>query len=75
MADNYDEINEPFKRQAQHVFVETSSQSDEPSANFDNYISFNKNKNVLQYSRCFSRRKLKFLIISSIENNVEAQIK
>ena len=40
MADNYDEINEPFKLQAQHVFVATSSESDELSANMDNYTFF-----------------------------------
>ena len=27
MADNYDEINEPFKLQAQLVFIATSSES------------------------------------------------
>ena len=36
MADNYDEINEPFKLQAQYVFVATSSESDELSANMGN---------------------------------------
>ena len=44
MADNYDEINEPFKLQAQHVFVATSSESDELSANVDNYTSVTNNK-------------------------------
>ena len=29
MADNYDEINESFKLQAQHLLVATSSESDE----------------------------------------------
>ena len=44
MADNYDEINEPFKLQAQHVFVANSSESDEPSANMYNYVSASKIK-------------------------------
>ena len=39
MADNYDEINEPFKFQAQHAFVANYSKSDEPSTNIDNYES------------------------------------
>ena len=30
MADNYDEINKLFNIQTQNVFVETSSESDEP---------------------------------------------
>ena len=47
MADNYDEINEPFKLQAQHVFVATSSESDELSANMDNYTSVTNNKMLL----------------------------
>ena len=57
MADNYDEINEPFKLQAQHVFVATSSESDELSANMDNYTSVTNNNFFLPYSRCCSRRK------------------
>ena len=44
MADNYDEINEPLKLQAQHLFVITSSESNEPSANMDNYTSVTNNK-------------------------------
>ena len=47
MADNYDEINEPFKLQAQHVSVATSSESDELSANMDNYTSVTNNKMLL----------------------------
>ena len=57
IADNYEEISEPFKLQAQHVFVATSSESDELSANIDNYTSVTNNKNALPYSRCCSRRK------------------
>ena len=44
MANNYGKINEPFKLQAQHVFVATSSESDELSANMDNYTSVTNNK-------------------------------
>ena len=44
MADNYNEINEPFKLQAQHVFVATSSESDELSMNMDNFTSVTNNK-------------------------------
>ena len=44
MADYYNEINEPFKLQAQSVFVANSSESDEPSANMDNYTSVTNNK-------------------------------
>ena len=46
MVDDYDEINKPLKLQAQHVFVATSSESDEPSANMDNYTSVTNNKMV-----------------------------
>ena len=44
MADNYDEINEPYKLQTQHAFVATSSESNEPSANMDSYVSITNNK-------------------------------
>ena len=44
MVDNYDEINEPFKLQSHNVFVATSSESDELSANMDNYTSVTNNK-------------------------------
>ena len=44
MADNYDEMNEPFKQQALHVFAENSSESDELSAKIDNYTSVTNNK-------------------------------
>ena len=44
MADNYDEINEPLKLQAQHVFVATSSESDGRLANINNYTSVTNNK-------------------------------
>ena len=44
MADYYNEINEPFKLQAQSVFEANSSESDEPSANMDNYTSVTNNK-------------------------------
>ena len=44
MADNYDNINDPFKLQAQHVFAATSSESDELSANMDNYTFITNNK-------------------------------
>ena len=44
MADNYYEINEPFKLQAQHVYVATSSESNEPSINMDNCTSVTNNK-------------------------------
>ena len=47
MADNYNEINEPFKLQAQHVFVATSSESNKLSANMDNYTSVTNNKTLL----------------------------
>ena len=44
MTDNYDEINEPFKLQTQHVFVATSLELDELSANMDNCTSITNNK-------------------------------
>ena len=44
MDDNYDEINKTFKLPAQHVFVATSSESDELSANMDNYTNVTNNK-------------------------------
>ena len=51
MADNYDEINEPFKLQAQHVFVATSSKSDELSSNMDN-------THLLQTIKCFTIQQM-----------------
>ena len=73
MADNYDDVNESFKLQAQHVFVSTSSESDELSANMDNYTSVTNNK-TLYYTADFAvEEKPESLIISSIESNVEAQ--
>ena len=44
MVDNYDEINEPFKLQAQHVFVATSLELVELSSNTDNYTFVTNNK-------------------------------
>ena len=73
MADNYDEINEPFKLQAQHVFVANSSESDELSVNMDNYISVTNNKILYHTSDVVVLEKLESLIISLIESNVEAQ--
>ena len=73
MADNYDEINEPFKLQAQHVFVATSSESDELSANIDNYTSVTNNKMLLHTADVAVEEKPESLIISPIESNEEAQ--
>ena len=47
MAYNYDDINEQFKLQAHLVFAATSSESDELSANMDNYTSVTNNKKLL----------------------------
>ena len=44
MTDNYDEINEQFKLQTQHVFVVTSLELDELSSNTDNYTFVTNNK-------------------------------
>ena len=82
MADNYDEINEPFKLQAQHVFVAASSESDEISdelsdelsVNMDNYTSVTNNKMLLHTADVVIEEKPESLIISPIESNVEAQI-
>ena len=73
MADNYDEINEPFKLQAQQVFVATSSESDELSANMDNYTSVTNNKMLLHTADVAVEDKPESLIISPIESNEEAQ--
>ena len=73
MADNYDEINEPFKKQAQHVFVATTSKSDELSANMDNYTSVTNNKMLLHTADVAVEEKPESLIISLIESNEEAQ--
>ena len=73
MADNYDEINEPFKLQIQHVFVATSSESDDISANMDNYTSVTNNKILYHTADVTVEEKHESLIISSIESNVEAQ--
>ena len=72
MADNYDEINEPFKLQAQQVFVATSSESDELSANMDNYTSVTNNKILLHTADVAVEEKPESLIISPIESNEEA---
>ena len=73
MADNYDEINKPFKLQAQQVFVATSSESDELSANMDNYTSVTNNKILLHTADVAVEDKPESLIISHIESNIEAQ--
>ena len=73
MADNYDEIIEPFQLQAQHVFVATSSESDELSANMDNYTSVTNNKMLLHTADVAVEEKPESLIISPIESNEEAQ--
>ena len=73
MADNYDEINELFKLQVQHVFVTTSSESDEPSANMDNYTFVINNRMFYHTADAAIEEKPESLIISSIEYNVEAQ--
>ena len=73
MADNYDEINELFKLQVQHVFVATSSESDELSANMDSYTSVTKNKMLYHTADVAVEEKPEYLIISPIESNVEAQ--
>ena len=72
MADNYDEINEPFKLQAQYVFAATSSESDESSANIDNYASASNNKILYHTANVAVEEKPESLIISPIESNVEA---
>ena len=73
MADNYDEINEPFKLQAQHVFVANSSESDKLSANMDNYTSVTNNKMLYHTAVVVVEEKPESLIISPIKSNVEAQ--
>ena len=73
MADNYDEINELFKLQAQHVFVATSWESDELSANMDNYTSVTSNKMLYHTADVAVEEKPKFLIILPIESYVETQ--
>ena len=72
MTDNYEEIHEPFKLQALNVFVATSSESDELSANMDNYTSVTNNK-MLYHTADVVVEKPDSLIISPIESNVEAQ--
>ena len=66
MADNYDEINEPFKLQAQHAFVATSLESDELLANMDNYTSVTNNKIFYHTADIAVEEKREFLIISPI---------
>ena len=56
MADNYDETNKLFKLQAQHLFVATSSKSDEPSVNMGKYASITNNK-MLYYQQMLQSRK------------------
>ena len=51
MTDNYDEINEQFKLQTQHVFVVTSLELDELSSNTDNYT-------LLQTIKCFTIQQM-----------------
>ena len=72
MTENYDDINKPFKQQAQHVFVATSSESDELSANMDNYTSVANNKMLYHTADVAVKEKPESLKISLIESNVEA---
>ena len=71
----YDEINEHFKLQTQHVLVATSSESDELSANMDNYTSVANNKMLYHTADVTVEEKSESLIISPIGSNVEAQTK
>ena len=73
MADNYDKINEPFKLQAQHVFVANFLESDELSANMDNYTFVTNNKILYHTADVVVEEKPESLIILHIESNVEAQ--
>ena len=63
MANNYVEINEPFKLQAQHVFVATSLESDELSAKMDNYTSVTNNKMLYHKADVAVEEKPESLII------------
>ena len=63
MADNYDENNEPFKLQAQHIFVASSSESDEPSANMDNNTSVTNYKMFYRTKDAAVEQKPESLII------------
>ena len=71
MTDNYDEINEQFKLQAQHAFVETSSESNELSANMNNYTSVTNNKMLYRTADVAVEEKPDSLIISPFVSNVE----
>ena len=73
MTDNYNEINELFKLQAQHVFMAISSEPNEPSAKMDNYVSITINKMLYHTADVAVEEKPEFLIISPIESNVRAQ--
>ena len=73
MANNYYEINEKFKLQAQHLFVATSSESNELFFNMDNYTFVTNNKMFNHTVNIAIEEKQEYLIISSIESNVEAQ--
>ena len=66
MAYNYDEINEPFKLQAQYVFEATSSESDEPSVNINNYTYVTNFKMLYHTSDVAVLEKPESLIISPI---------
>ena len=52
---NFDEINKSFKLQAQHLFVATYSESDEPSMNMGKYASITNNK-MLYYQQMLQLR-------------------
>ena len=66
-------INEPFKLQAQHLLVATSSESDELSANVDNYTSVTNNKMLYHTADVAVEEKPESLIISPIKSKVNAQ--
>ena len=73
MTDNYDEINEQFKLQAQPLIVETSSESYEPSTNRDIYASVTNNKMIYHPADVAVEENQVDFIFSHIENNIEAQ--
>ena len=56
MIEKYDEINKPFKLQAQHLFMATSSDSDESSTNMNKYASVTNNK-MLYLQQMFQSKK------------------
>ena len=73
MADNYEEINEPFRLQAKHVFFENFFRIKRIIIEYGLNASVANKKMLYLTADVAVEEKAKSLIILPIESNIEAQ--